>query len=59
MWQSLIIITIIGFCLFFIGKKIYRQYKIATDPNGKMTCGGGCSGCSSHSCPPVKHTKKR
>jgi len=47
MWQSLFITLVIALCLFFIGRKLYRQFKIATDPDEKMGCGCGCSGCSS------------
>jgi hypothetical protein len=47
MWQSLFITLVIGLCLFFIGRKLYRQFKIATNPDKQISCGCGCSGCSS------------
>jgi hypothetical protein len=59
MWQSLTITFILVLCLFFIGRKIHRQFKIATDPRNKTGCGCGCSGCSLPSCPPGNQIKKR
>jgi len=47
MWQYLFITLVIGLCLFFIGRKLYRQFKIATNPDEQISCGCGCSGCSS------------
>ncbi|MBA3002570.1 MAG: FeoB-associated Cys-rich membrane protein [Desulfurivibrio sp.] len=40
MWQNIIIIFIIAACLFFIGRRVFRQF------TGKQTgCGGSCGGC--------------
>jgi hypothetical protein len=47
MWQSLFIGLVLAISLFFIGRKLYRQFKIAIDPKEKIRCGCGCSGCSS------------
>ncbi len=47
MWQYIVIALVIAICLFFIGRKLYRQFKMATDPKEKISCGSGCSGCSS------------
>ncbi|MBW6520910.1 MAG: FeoB-associated Cys-rich membrane protein [Desulfoarculaceae bacterium] len=47
MRQSFFIALVIALCLFFIGRKFYRQFKNATDPGEKTQCDGGCSGCSS------------
>jgi len=45
MYQTLIIWTVICLCLFFIGRRFYRQWKQAT--SGQQSgCGGGCSACS-------------
>lgn len=51
MWQSLTVALVLVICLFFIGRKLYKQFKIATDSNEKMSCGCGCSGCSSQGRP--------
>jgi len=51
MWQSLSVAFVLVICLFFIGRKLYKQFKIATDPNEKPSCGCGCSGCSSQGRP--------
>ncbi|MBU0662913.1 MAG: FeoB-associated Cys-rich membrane protein [Proteobacteria bacterium] len=58
MWQSLSVALILILCLFFIGRKLYRQFKIATDPKEKMSCGCGCSGCSSQGCAPSQKEKR-
>jgi Fe-S cluster assembly iron-binding protein IscA len=58
MWQSIVVAAILAICLFFIGRKLYQQFKIATDPKEKMSCGCGCSGCSSQTCTPASQQKK-
>ena len=41
MWQSLVVAIILAICLFFIGRKLYQQFKIMTDPKEKISCGLG------------------
>jgi len=41
MWQNIIITCIITACLFFVGRRVFRQF------TGKQTgCGGSCGGCT-------------
>ncbi len=49
MWDSIVVGVILALCVFFVGRKIYRQLKAASDPTINLECGCGCSGgsCSS------------
>lgn len=58
MWQYLTVIVILVLCLFLIGRKIHRQFKLATDTRNKTGCGCDCSGCSSPACTPEHQIKK-
>ncbi len=52
MWQTLITFLIIGIALFFVGRKIYKQIRMAVDPKQSISCGCGssCSSCSVNIC---------
>ena len=39
MWDTALVLVIVGVCAGVLGRAIYRQLK------GKSSCGGGCSGC--------------
>lgn len=58
MWQYIVIALVIAICLFFISRKLYRQFKMAIDPKEKISCGCGCSGCSSQG-PIMKKNKSQ
>lgn len=47
MWQDIIIWLIIATAVFFIGRRIYRQWRVALRPGASIGCGCGCSGCDS------------
>ncbi len=52
MWQTLITFLIIGIALFFIGRKIFNQMRMAIDPKQSISCGCGssCSSCTVSIC---------
>jgi hypothetical protein len=47
MWQDIIIWLIIATAAFFIGRRIYRQWRAAVRPGATIACGCGCAGCDS------------
>jgi hypothetical protein len=55
MWDFVAVGAIIAICAFFIGRKLYRQLKVACNPTADMVCDCGCSGgCSVSACPDRK-----
>lgn len=40
---SFLVYLIIGFCFFYVARKIYLSFK---NNDTTTDCGGGCSGCS-------------
>jgi hypothetical protein len=60
MWDFIVVGGIIGICAFFIGRKVYRQFKAAANPAAGYECGCGCSGgCSVTACSDVKTKEGR
>jgi hypothetical protein len=58
MWDSIVVAVIIAVCFFFVGRKMYHQFKAASDPTINLGCGCGCSGgCSPSSCVDDKNKK--
>ncbi|RPH39586.1 MAG: FeoB-associated Cys-rich membrane protein [Desulfobulbaceae bacterium] len=57
MWQLIIIWIIIGICAFFLGRRLYRQWRAALTPGKNVSCGGGCSCCSASGCDEPKKLK--
>ncbi len=50
MLQNIILWAIIALCALFIGRKFFRQWRAALDPNAKIPCDCGCSDCTSIDC---------
>ncbi|MBT8332986.1 MAG: FeoB-associated Cys-rich membrane protein [Desulfobacterales bacterium] len=59
MWQTIIIWVIIFLCAFFVGRRYWRQWRIALKADQDVGCiQSGCSCCSSVStCSTVKKAK--
>ena len=45
--QELFIIAIVTTCAVYIGRKLYRTFRRAADPNAAPPCSCSCSGCQS------------
>ncbi|MBC8208672.1 MAG: FeoB-associated Cys-rich membrane protein [Desulfobulbaceae bacterium] len=45
MFQTIAIIIAVVICIFFIGIKLYRQFKRAANLDTSGGCGCSCSGC--------------
>ncbi|WP_163339631.1 FeoB-associated Cys-rich membrane protein [Desulfopila sp. IMCC35008] len=50
MLQTIISTIIIALCAFFVGRRLYRQFKSAVDPNKTISCSCSCPDCSVSSC---------
>ncbi|MBU0946610.1 MAG: FeoB-associated Cys-rich membrane protein [Proteobacteria bacterium] len=50
MWQNVIVLLVLGLTLFFIGRKLYHQFRKAADTSQQISCGCACSGCSDNKC---------
>gem|GEM_PF-668309 len=60
MWDSIVVGVIIAICVFFVGRKMFRQFKAVGDPTAKLDCGCGCSSnCSSSSCSDPEKKRKQ
>lgn len=58
MWDSIIVGVIVCLCIFLVGRKMFRQFKAATDPNVSLDCGCGCSDKCAPGCSPGRKEKK-
>jgi putative effector of murein hydrolase len=47
MWQDITIWLVIAMAVFFIGRRLYRQWRVAFSPGASVACGCGCAGCDS------------
>jgi hypothetical protein len=50
MWQTLLIGIIIGACALFLGRRFWRQWRVATSDRDMPQCiEGGCGCCTAAS----------
>ncbi|MGW8194297.1 MAG: FeoB-associated Cys-rich membrane protein [Desulforhopalus sp.] len=50
MIESIILYAILAVCVFFTGRRFYRQWRSAIRKDGNISCGDSCSCCVSSSC---------
>ena len=50
MTQSIVTFSILALCAVLIGLRFYRLWRSAMNPDRKISCNGGCSGCSVSDC---------
>jgi len=51
MIENIIVYLIIGLCVFLLGRKYYRQWRQALDPNQSIGCSScGCACDEKNSC---------
>lgn len=53
MLESLVVWIIIAISAFFLGRRLWRQWRAATSGKGAMSCGCGCS-CGGEAICPTK-----
>ncbi|MFW2364789.1 MAG: FeoB-associated Cys-rich membrane protein [Desulforhopalus sp.] len=49
MIEHIILYCILALCVFFTGRRFYRQWRSALSKDDKTSCGNDCSCCASSS----------
>ncbi len=57
MWENIIIWSAIVIAAFYMGRRLFRQWRAAVTPGKNISCNSGCSCCSSSGCDDKKQFK--